>query len=209
MNLPHNALGKGEAPPQLDPDRDDVARVLAGDTRAFEGIVRRWQGPLVNLAWRYCRDRGRAEEMAQEAFLRAWRGLATWRGESSFSTWLFSVAANVYRSELKRIPTEMLPFDDLPEPATPALQQQIAEDSHRTESVRRAVLALPHRYREPVLLYYFHEMDVARAAQTMRVPDGTFKARLKRARELLAKRFPHLREFEDSTHNALEREAAR
>ena len=70
MNLPHNALGKGEAPPQLDPDRDDVARVLAGDTRAFEGIVRRWQGPLVNLAWRYCRDRGRAEEMAQEAFLR-------------------------------------------------------------------------------------------------------------------------------------------
>ena len=211
MNSHHSAIGREETPSQPDPDRKDVASVLAGDARAFEGIVRRWQGPLVNMAWRYCRDRGRAEEMAQEAFLRAWRGLATWRGESSFSTWLFSVAANVFRSELKRVPTEMLPFDELPEPSVPAVQQQVAEDSHRTESVRRAVLALPQRYREPVLLYYFHEMDVARAAQTMRVPDGTFKARLKRARELLAKRFPHLREFEDHQRTTMQpgNEAAR
>ena len=52
-------------------DQADIDRVLAGDTSAFEGIVRRWQGPLVNLAYRFCRHRGRAEEMAQEAFLRA------------------------------------------------------------------------------------------------------------------------------------------
>jgi hypothetical protein len=70
-----------------DQDLDDVERVLAGDVEAFEGIVRRWQGPLVNMAWRYCRDRGRAEELAQEAFVRAWRGLAQWRREGSFSTW--------------------------------------------------------------------------------------------------------------------------
>jgi len=67
-----------------DPDITDVARVLAGDVNAFEGIVRRWQGPLINMAWRYCRDRGRAEDLAQEAFIRAWRGLAQWRRESSF-----------------------------------------------------------------------------------------------------------------------------
>ena len=67
-------------------DLADVERVLAGDVNAFEGIVRRWQGPLVNMAWRYCRDRGRAEEMAQEALVRAWRGLAQWRREGSFST---------------------------------------------------------------------------------------------------------------------------
>ena len=98
-------------------------RVLAGDVQAFEGIVRRWQGPLVNMAWRYCRDRGRAEEMAQEAFLRAWRGLAQWRRESSFSTWLFALAANVFRSELKRFPTVNLPLDEAPEPAGPAPSQ--------------------------------------------------------------------------------------
>jgi RNA polymerase sigma-70 factor (ECF subfamily) len=105
-----------------DADLADVDRVLGGDVRAFEGIVRRWQGPLVNMAWRYCRDRGRAEEMAQEAFLRAWRGLAHWRRESSFSTWLFALAANVYRSELKRFPTETLPLDSAPEPSRPASQ---------------------------------------------------------------------------------------
>src|SRR5476649_482409 len=66
-------------------DLADVERVLAGDAAAFEAIVRRWQGPLVNMAWRYCRDRARAEELAQESFLRAWRGLSLWRRESSFS----------------------------------------------------------------------------------------------------------------------------
>ena len=60
--------------PGTNADRADVDRVLAGDVNAFEGIVRRWQGPLVNMAWRYCRDRGRAEEMAQEALVRSWRG---------------------------------------------------------------------------------------------------------------------------------------
>ena len=65
-------------------DQQDAARVLAGDAGAFEGIVRRWQSPLINLAYRFCRDRGRAEEMAQEAFLRAFRNLASWRQESAF-----------------------------------------------------------------------------------------------------------------------------
>src|SRR5262245_30715691 len=85
-------------------DQEDVEKVLDGDISAFEGIVRRWQGPLVNLAYRFCHDRGRAEEIAQEAFLRAYRGLDKWRKEASFSTWLFAVAANLYRSELRRIP---------------------------------------------------------------------------------------------------------
>ena len=174
-----------------DPDAADVARVLAGDVGAFEGIVRRWQGPLVNMAWRYCRDRGRAEEMAQEAFLRVWRGLASWRSESSFSTWLFSIAANVYRSELRRFPAA-IPIDQIAEPFAAAVQLSDFELHSQRDALRRAVLTLPYNYREPVILYYFHEMDVSRAAQTMGLPEGTVKARLARARDLLRKRFPHL-----------------
>ena len=173
-------------------DLADVTRVLAGDVQAFEGIVRRWQGPLVNMAWRYCRDRGRAEEMAQEAFVRAWRGLAQWRRESSFSTWLFALAANVFRSELKRFPTVNLPLDKAPEPAAPAQQHNALQEKSSHDAVRRAVLALPHRYREPVLLFYFHEMDLSAAARAMGLPEGTMKARLSRARELLRRRFPRL-----------------
>jgi RNA polymerase sigma-70 factor (ECF subfamily) len=175
-------------------DLTAVERVLGGDMDAFEGIVRRWQGPMINMAWRYCRDRSRAEEMAQEAFIRAWRGLSHWRRESSFSTWLFALAANVYRTELKRFPTETLPMDAAHEPFGPASQLRELEERRRQEALRRAVLALPLRYREPVILYYFHEMDLAAAAATMSLPEGTMKARLSRARALLRQRFPHLEE---------------
>jgi len=175
-------------------DLVDVGCVLSGNTEAFEGIVRRWQGPLVNMAWRYCRDRARAGEMAQEAFVRAWRGLAGWRRESSFSTWLFALAANVYRSELKRFPAETVPLEEVAEPAGAARQLDAVAEQRRYEAVRRAVLALPMRYREPVVLYYFHEMDVGAAARTMELPEGTVKARLARGRAMLRRRFPHLNE---------------
>jgi RNA polymerase sigma-70 factor (ECF subfamily) len=169
-----------------------VDRVLAGDVQAFEGIVRRWQGPLVNMAWRYCRDRGRAEELAQEAFIRAWRNLIQWRRESSFSTWLFALAANVYRSELKCFPIVNIPLDSIAEPSTPAAQHHALASRLSADTVRRAVLALPLRYREPLILFYFHEMNLSRAAATMRLPEGTLKARLSRARALLRRRFPQL-----------------
>ncbi|MFY9854859.1 MAG: sigma-70 family RNA polymerase sigma factor [Terracidiphilus sp.] len=190
-------------------DQAAVEQVLAGDMKAFEGIVRRWQGPLINMAWRYCRDRSRAEEMAQEAFVRAWRGLSHWRRESSFSTWLFALAANVYRSELKRFPTETLPLASAPEPNSPASQHRELEEHRRQETIRHAVLALPLRYREPVILYYFHEMDLAAAAATMSLPEGTMKARLSRARALLRQRFPHLEEERGSHPSRKNKYAAR
>jgi RNA polymerase sigma-70 factor (ECF subfamily) len=187
-------------------DLADVERVLAGDVNAFEGIVRRWQGPLVNMAWRYCRDRGRAEEMAQEALVRAWRGLKQWRREGSFSTWLFALAANVFRSELKRFPTVDVGIEDAPEPARAAAQESGLATRQSTDAVRRAVLALPLRYREPVVLFYFHEMDVSAAARTLGMPEGTVKARLARARALLKRRFPHL-EDEHAAMGLAEKEA--
>jgi RNA polymerase sigma-70 factor (ECF subfamily) len=177
---------------RADQDLADVDRVLSGDVRAFEGIVRRWQGPLVNMAWRYCRDRSRAEEMAQDAFIRAWRGLAGWRREGSFSTWLFSLAANVFRTELKRFPTLNVALEEIAEPSAPAAQHRAMAATLSAETVRRAVLSLPVRYREPLVLYYFHELDLTAAARTMGLPEGTLKARLSRGRDLLRRRFPHL-----------------
>src|ERR1039458_7827452 len=122
-------------------DQTDVERVLAGDISAFEGIVRRWQGPLINLAYRFLRDRGRAEEMAQEAFLRAYRALAQWRKDAIFSTWLFALATNLYRSELRRIPARMLSLEDIPEPQDARASDGGLEEHNRDLAVRRAVLS--------------------------------------------------------------------
>lgn len=173
-------------------DQGDVARVLAGEISAYEGIVRRWQGPLINLAYRFCRDRGRAEELAQEAFLRAYRALSQWRQDAVFSTWLFALATNLYRSELRRIPVRTVPLEEIEEPRDPRAADGGLEDDDRDRAVRRAVIALPAKYREALVLFYFHEMDVPAAAHSLGLPEGTVKARLFRARELLRGKLPQL-----------------
>jgi RNA polymerase sigma-70 factor (ECF subfamily) len=173
-------------------DQADVQRVLAGDVSAYEGIVRRWQGPLINLAYRFCHDRGRAEEMAQEAFLRAYRALAQWRRDAVFSTWLFALATNLYRSEIRRIPARSVSLDDIAEPQDGCASDGGLEDRDQDRAVRRAVLALPAKYREALILFYFHEMDVNSAAQSLGLPEGTVKARLSRGREILRGKLPHL-----------------
>jgi RNA polymerase sigma-70 factor, ECF subfamily len=169
-------------------DQADVERVQAGDSSAFEGIVRRWQGPLVNLAYRFCRDRGRAEEMAQEAFLRAYRSLGKWRKEAAFSTWLFALATNLYCSEIRRIPPNTVSLDDVAE-----IRDSVAVDGglalkDRDRLIRQAVLALPPKYREAMILFYFHEMDIPAAARSLGLPEGTVKARLFRGRDILRKK---------------------
>ena len=168
-------------------DREDVETVLGGDVSAFERLVLRWQTPLINLAYRFCRDRGRAEDLAQEAFLRVYRGLHTWRRDAAFSTWLFAVATNCYRSQLRRIPPMTETLDLLAmagSDAGPSL------NSDRHEAIRQAVLALPARYREAIVLFYFHEMDISAAARSLGLPEGTVKTRLSRGRKILQRKLP-------------------
>jgi RNA polymerase sigma-70 factor (ECF subfamily) len=172
--------------PVVTPDADAaaVARVLQGDPTAFAGIVERWQGPLVNLAYRFVRDRGRAEEMAQEAFLRAYRGLATWRGDAAFSTWLFAVATNLYRAEIRRIPP-LVPLDEIAEPAARDGLEAAIEAVDRRRLVRRMLHSLPAKYRDSMILFYFHGADVAATSRSLGLPEGTVKARLARGRDML------------------------
>ncbi len=169
-------------------DESDIEKVLAGDLSAFEGIVRRWEKPLVNLAYRFCHDRGRAEEMAQEAFLRAYRSLHTWRKDAAFSTWFFALATNLYRSHIKRIPPAPLSLDEISEPSDPHSHSAELEIEDRERVLRSAVSALPLKYREALVLFYFHEMDIHAAALSLNLPVGTVKARLFRAREILRKK---------------------
>lgn len=185
---PRAASGRliADGRPRLSGEREDEAaidRVLGGDTAAFALVVRRWQGPLVNLAYRFCRDRGRAEDMAQEAFLRAFRALASWRREAAFSTWLFAVATNVYRMELRRRPPPAIPVDDTA--STVVSGEDTVSEADRRNLVQKALQSLPPKYRDPLILFYFHDQDVAATASSLALPEGTVKARLSRGRALL------------------------
>lgn len=171
-------------------DRERVARILAGDIDAFSEVVERWQTPLVNLAFRYTRDEGLAEELAQDAFLKIYRNLGKWRGDAKFSTWLFAVAINVFRSWCRRRKLPTIPLGALDLPAAGGDTAALVEERDLGERVREAVLALPPRYRDALILFYFHEMDVKRAAETLGVAEGTLKSHLHRGRKMLADRLP-------------------
>ena len=175
----------------MDNDKDlaDVQHVLGGDTSAFENIVQRWQSALVNLAFRFCRDPQLAEEMAQDAFLQIYRQLPSFRGEAAFSTWIFAVALNLYRSSLRRKKLPIEPIGTLAELAGGQLPHLAIEQREREDLIRRAVMALPPRYRDAVIVFYFREMNLTETAAILGVPQGTAKAWLHRGRELLRRKF--------------------
>ncbi len=169
-------------------DRADVARVRGGDTDAFVGIVRRWQVSLVTLAFRFSRDRDQAEEMAQVAFVAAFKKLSQWRGESKFSSWLLAVATNVYRSELRRVSLSVIPLELAPEIQATCTGPGEDETVERARLVRTAVRELPAKYRNAMILFYFHDMDVEETALSLSLPVGTVKAHLHRGRALLERK---------------------
>jgi RNA polymerase sigma-70 factor, ECF subfamily len=127
--------------------------------------------------------------MAHEAFLRAWRALGQWRKEALFSTWLFALATNLYRSELRRIPANMVALEDVAEPRAPATRDA---ERDRDRAVQRAVLRLPPKYRDALIIFYFHSKDVSAAARILGVPEGTLKARLSRGRDILRSKLQRL-----------------
>lgn len=170
---------------RYDDDGLAATRVLGGDIDAFESIVERWQGPLVNLAYRYCRNRGEAEEMAQEAFMKIFKGLGKWRQDSRFSTWLYAVASNHYRSAMRRRRPVWADMETVEQLVPGGDRSQEADQTSQAEAIRRAVASLPPKYRDVTVLYYFQDEDLAETSRIMSLPPGTVKARLHRARKML------------------------
>ena len=118
--------------------------------------------------------------------MKVFRCLKQWRGEAAFASWLFAVAYSAYRSELRRRWLAFRPVEDAPEDRGAAELEAL----DRAALVRDAVARLPPKYRDVMVLFYFHEMDVAQTAGTMRIAEGTIKARLHRARARLRKTLP-------------------
>jgi RNA polymerase sigma-70 factor (ECF subfamily) len=181
-------ISRMDAPTRIDEDARDVQRVLAGEINVFERIVRRWQGPIINLAYRFCRERGLAEEIAQDVFLKAFRSLASWRQESRFSTWLYALALNLCRSRMRKWRPDLRSLEDAGEIVDPDQPEDHYERVEESEIVRCLVLQLPRKYREAIVMFYFHEMNLTEAAATLKIPEGTLKARLHRGRALLRRK---------------------
>lgn len=168
-----------------DLDQLDIEKIRGGDVHAFNGLVRRWQKPMLNLAFRFCRERSLAEDLVQDIFVKVYKNLSAFDGRSKFSTWLFTVATRTLITQTKRYRPRWLFFDD--EPAT-ALVDPGPDAGEDDERLRRLVLTLPEPYRSSLILFYFHEQRIDEAAASLGVAPGTLKSRLSRGRALLERR---------------------
>ena len=164
-------------------DLELVRRSREGDTEAFSELVRRHERMIYNLALRFLRDPVLAEDMAQEAFLKAFRLLGGFRGDAAFSTWLYRVTTSVCLNEIKRRGKRQ----EEPLETGPAEHAQTTdfEARDRAELVRRCVTMLPDRYATIMTLYYLDGVAYEDIAAVMDIPLGTLKTWMFRARKEL------------------------
>jgi len=161
-------------------------RAQRGDQDAFAALVTRHQRYVYNLAYRLLRDAQEAEDLTQEAFLRAWRGMRGFRNESKFTTWLYRIVTNLCYNRLPGLRRQLVQEDAelLERVAAPAenAPRALVEAGERRTRVQAAIEALPDKYRLIVTLYYLQDQSYQEIAATLGLPLGTVKTHLYRAR---------------------------
>jgi len=185
-------------------DQALVLRAQAGDKRAFDLLVLKYQQKVANLIGRYVRDQSEVLDVTQEAFIKAYRALAGFRGESAFYTWLYRIAVNTVKNHLvaqgRRPPTDDVDAQTaeqldgggrLRESTTPE-RQLLTDEIART--VQQALDALPEDLRTAIVLRELEGMSYEEIAAAMDCPIGTVRSRIFRAREAIDKRLRPLLE---------------
>lgn len=158
-------------------DRDAVAACRRGEREAFDRLVERYQRDVYRLCYRYVNNHQDANDMAQEVFMKAYRALDRFRGDSAFSTWLYRIAVNTclnFRAARKTEGAE-LP-DALPDKAPGALERM--ERDERSKQVREAVTRLPEKQRATLILKVYHDLTHEEVAGILGSSVGTVKANL-------------------------------
>ena len=181
----------------LDEDTELVRLAQAGDVRAFEALVVKYQRRIARHIARYLKTAADVEDAVQEVFMRAYRGLPSFRGDSQFYTWLFRIATNVSLRHLSRRPTHVLLGDEAPEERVDGFEPGISDSEHpeRTaiaeqiaDSVEKALSKLQPQLAEALMLYEVENKSYAQIATMLDIPIGTVRTRIFRAREYIAKR---------------------
>ncbi len=166
-----------EAGSRRDVERTLVAACQRGERDAFDRLVERYQRDVYRLCYRYVNDHEDANDLAQEAFLKAWRAIGRFRGDSAFSTWLYRIAVNACLNHraARRPPSLELP-DGLADPRQGADDGVLSQDEARR--VREAVRRLPEKQRATLILKVYHELTHDEVAEILGASVGTVKSNL-------------------------------
>jgi len=177
----------------MDPDLEFMQRLQEGDDLALNALMGRWRTPLISFILRYLGNRDDAMDLAQETFVRVYEHRHSFRKEAKFSSWLFSIAANLCRNQLRwrsRHPAVSLDADEeendarqqedsAPSPSEDAEQRDLAL------AVQKEIQSLPHDLRVAILLSVYEERPHGEIAQVLGCSAKAVESRLYRAREIL------------------------
>lgn len=167
-------------------DREAILACQAGDRAAFDGLVERHQRAIYRLCFRYVNNHEDASDLAQDSFVKAYKAIGRFRGDSTFSTWLYRIAVNTcinFRAA-RRMALEEL-SETLADPGKPVVQRM--QDRQRSEQVREAVTRLPEKQRATLILKVYHDLTHEEVASILGSSVGTVKANLFHAMENLRK----------------------
>lgn len=187
-------------------ERSLIERCKRGDLGAFNDLVRRYEKQVYNFAYRLTNNYDDANDVAQEAFLRAFNAIGSFRGDASFSTWLFRITTNVFLDDRKKArahpQTSLDEYMELDESSvarqvedTSPGPQALTEEAERTQILGDAITSLPDYQRAMVVLYHTQQKSYEEIAEMMDLPIGTVKSRLNRARLALKEKLSPLREL--------------
>jgi RNA polymerase sigma-70 factor (ECF subfamily) len=176
-----------------------VKRVQRGDKTAFDLLVRKYQHKVVKLVLRYVRNPAEAEDIAQEAFIKAYRALPQFRGDSAFYTWMYRIAINTAKNSLASRDRSPIRYDlDLNDPEESHSVQAKLQDPDTpegmalTEEIRQivnsAIDALPEELKTAIVLRELDGLSYEEISAAMECPVGTVRSRIFRAREAIDKR---------------------
>lgn len=177
-------------------DQHYIRKTLKGDTRAFSILIERYQDFVFTIVLRIVKVREEAEEVAQDTFLKAYESLSGYRGESKFSTWIYSIA---YRKALDRLrknnrmrPVELI--EDITESNMAHIENALGflEQKERNETIQRCIGALPEKDAAIITFYYFEEQSVREIAAITNLTEDNIKVKLHRSRKKL---FSLLKQF--------------
>lgn len=197
MLMPHSQAIPVKAAVDAHSEQDETQLVQAsqqGNQDAFALLVQRHQRFVFNLSFRILQDYEDARESTQEAFLLAWQGLPSFRGEARFATWLYRIAYHCCLRQIERRKREqalqrVMEAERILEARKPERQvEEVLEQRERQAVVREEMERLPTRYRMVLILRHLQEMSYEQIAEVLSIPVGTVKTHLFRARNLLKER---------------------
>lgn len=179
------------APPSDERDLQLVERIRAGDQRAFAELIDQYKGMVLNLVARMSGKVENAEDLAQEVFVRVWRGLHNFRGDCKLSTWIYRIALNLAIAESKtaRSRSQFLDIDDPTVERGPHFVEDddnpYGEEVRLKEQMLRLLPDMPEKHRTAVVLFYLKQLSYNEISEIMDVPVGTVKSYLFRGKAWL------------------------